>query len=84
MHLDSRWLKDIVEEALATDKFIVCHETLPGMNSGVAAPALCRGFHDRYTTSTLQIMARLWGFVDIEPPASTPQPGESAPQSATT
>jgi len=68
MHLDRGRLKDIVGEAIATDKYIICHETLPGMSSAAVAPAICRGFHDRYTTSALRIMARLWGFVDIDPP----------------
>jgi len=28
------------------------------------------GFHDRYSTTALQIIGRLWGFVEVDPPAS--------------
>jgi hypothetical protein len=70
MYLEPGRLKDLVDEAVDQNKFIVCHETLPGM-PGEAAPAICRGFHDRYTTAALRIIARLWGFVDIEPPSTT-------------
>jgi hypothetical protein len=68
MHLDPGRIKHIVDEALTTDRYIVCHETLPAMAPAGVAQAICRGFHDRYSTSTLRLIARLWGFVDVEPP----------------
>src|SRR6266508_3067717 len=33
-----------------------------------ASDLICRGFHDRYDTAALQIVGRLWGFVDVDPP----------------
>ena len=69
MHLSHGRLHDIVTEARAKGCFIVCHDTLPGMHEG-AAPAICRGFRERYSTQALQIIERLWGFLEIEPPAA--------------
>jgi len=62
-------LRDLVEQARTEGSFIICHETLPYADPppGVR-PAICRGFHDRYDTAALQIVGRLWGFVDVDPP----------------
>jgi hypothetical protein len=43
----------------------------PGMAPPRFAPAICRGFHDRYSTAALQVIARLWGFVDVDPSSAT-------------
>jgi hypothetical protein len=72
MHLDPGGLKDIVDGSIDAGSYIICHETLPGMAPAEVSPAICRGFHDRYTTSALRIMARLWGFIDVEPPTMPP------------
>lgn len=71
MHLHPGGLKAIVGEAIATGRYIVCHETLPGMSTPQVAPAICRGFHDRYRTAALRIISHLWGFIEIEPPAGS-------------
>ena len=71
MHLEPGALKDIVDSAIAQGSYVVCHETLPGMAPSGYAPAVCRGFHDRYSTAALQVIARLWGFVDVDPPSAT-------------
>lgn len=73
MHLDAGQLKKIVTEARDDAGYIICHSTLTYAGSPIP-PALCRGFTDRYRTWQLQVMERLWGFVDIEPPdpATTP------------
>jgi hypothetical protein len=70
MHLEPGALKDLIDSALAQDSYVVCHETLPGMAPPGYAPAVCRGFHDRYTTGSLRVIARLWGFVDVDPPST--------------
>lgn len=69
MRLRPGRLKDLVREATATERvmnvdgsFIVCHSTLG------ADPAICRGFFKRYSTQSLQLMERLWGFTEVDPP----------------
>lgn len=67
MHLEPGRLKQMVAEARGAAGYIICHSTLPYAGSAVP-PAVCRGFADRYRTWQLQVMERLWGFVDVEPP----------------
>jgi len=69
MSLAAGRLRDLVDQARTEGSFIICHETLPYADPppGVR-PAICRGFHDRYDTAALQIVGRLWGFVDVDPP----------------
>jgi len=68
MHLRPGRLRDLVAHARAGDGYIVCHSTLPGMAPPGVKPAVCRGFADRYDTQALQIISRLFGFDEIEPP----------------
>ena len=72
MHLRQGRLRELVAHALARESFIVCHATLPGMYPDTQ-PAVCRGFVDRYSTQALQVISRLWGFAEVDPP------GESEP-----
>lgn len=75
MRLRAGRLADLVRTALARDSFVVCHSTLPGMAPAGYAPAICRGFADRYSTNPLRIIGRLGGFAEVDPPAkreSTP------------
>ena len=69
MHLHEGRLKDLVAQALAAQSYVVCHSTLPGMAPPGVRPAICRGFADRYRTQALQVIERLFGFVDVDPPA---------------
>ncbi|MDG4761401.1 hypothetical protein [Micromonospora sp. WMMD710] len=78
MHLDPGRLKQMVTEARGDAGYIICHSTLPYAGSPVP-PAVCRGFADRYRTWQLQVMERLWGFVDIEPPDLNPAPTPECP-----
>ncbi|MFG2043940.1 hypothetical protein [Dactylosporangium sp. NPDC048998] len=80
MHLDPGRLKQMVDEALAEGGFVICHDTLPYGNFPEAQPAVCRGFADRYRTWRLQVIARLFGFVEVEPPQPSPpeRPGWEA------
>ena len=55
MHLHEGRLKDLVAQALAAQSYVVCHSTLPG-------------FADRYSTQALQVIERLFGFIDVDPP----------------
>ena len=71
MQLDKGRLRDIVTEATARGSFVVCHDTLPNGPHPDAKPAICRGFFDRYTTAALQLIGRLFGFVEIDPPGTT-------------
>jgi len=77
MHLDPGRLRDIVEQALNGRGYIICHDTLPHYRHPHAQPAICRGFHDRYTTPALQVIGRLWGFIEVAPPRPTTDSRES-------
>jgi hypothetical protein len=68
MQLNPGRLRDLVDQARSGDGFIVCHSTLPGMAPPGVKPAVCRGFADRFHTQALQIIGRLFGFDEIEPP----------------
>jgi hypothetical protein len=69
MDLSPGRLRALVDQAHAEGGFIICHDTLPYHRFPDAKPAICRGFHDRYHTQTLDIIARLWGFTEVDPPA---------------
>ncbi|GAB3852291.1 hypothetical protein ACFPIJ_42220 [Dactylosporangium cerinum] len=69
MHLAPGRLKTMVEQAIVDGSYVICHDTLPYGNFPEAQPAVCRGFADRYRTWRLQVIACLFGFVDVEPPA---------------
>jgi hypothetical protein len=73
MHLRDGRLKDLVADTRARESYIVCHSTLPHFRYPEAKPAICRGFADRYTTQALQLIQRLWGFVEVYPPGETPE-----------
>lgn len=68
MHLTTGRLSDMVAQCHANGSFIVCHDTLPHGAHPHAEPAICRGFYDRYSTQALQVIGRLWGFAEVEPP----------------
>ncbi|MET8837544.1 hypothetical protein ABZV78_27025 [Micromonospora sp. NPDC004540] len=70
MHLAPGRLRDLVTEARQRESFIVCHDTLPQYRHPQAKPAICRGFADRYRTQALQLIERLFGFVEVDPPHS--------------
>jgi hypothetical protein len=61
-------LRDLVAKARTDESYIVCHSTLPGMAPDDVQPAICRGFADRYSTQALQVIERLFGFIDVDPP----------------
>jgi hypothetical protein len=72
-------LRQLVAQARGESGYIICHSTLPGYRSK-ARPAICRGFADRYSTWQLQVIARLWGFVDVDPaPCDEDQPDIDGP-----
>lgn len=83
MHLEPGRLKDLVAQALAAQSYVVCHETLPGVAPDGVAPAVCRGFADAYSTNALRIIERLWGFVDVDPPQTSPFACAAHPPEAT-
>ncbi|GAA3302495.1 hypothetical protein Dvina_51510 [Dactylosporangium vinaceum] len=68
MHLAPGRLKQIVDEAVTEGSYVICHATLPYGEHPEVQPAICRGFADRYTTWRLQVIARLFGFVEVPPP----------------
>lgn len=45
MHLGPRRLKELLDDNLAADSALTCHETLPEWPNG-RPPAVCRGFFD--------------------------------------
>jgi len=72
MHLAPGRLRDLVTQARGAAGYIICHSTLPAYAGNGAQPAVCRGFADRYTTWQLQLIDRLWGFVEVDPPDEPP------------
>jgi hypothetical protein len=60
-----------VDTALARQPYIICHDTLPYGRSWHAAPAVCRGFYNRYDTTALLLARRLWGIIAVPPPEQT-------------
>jgi len=68
MRLEPGRLREIVDQAVAADSYVICHDTLPYHRYPQATPAICRGFADRYDTGALQLMRRLWGFAEVDPP----------------
>jgi hypothetical protein len=76
MHLSPGRLRQMVTEARGDAGYIICHSTLPYACSPIP-PAICRGFADRYTTWQLQVIERLWGFIEVEPPPSSRTPRTS-------
>jgi hypothetical protein len=56
MQLNPGRVKDMVTSARKNDSAIICHSTT---HSKVVQPAVCRGFHDRYSTNPLRIAQRL-------------------------
>lgn len=72
MFLDPGRLKTLIDEALAADRFIICHATLPYATEDPAVrPAVCRGFYDRYGTLALRLIALMFGFTEIDPPPTS-------------
>jgi hypothetical protein len=67
MFLSPGRLRRLVAEARSDGGYIICHQTLPYAGSPIP-PAICRGFADRYSTWQLQVIATLWGFVEVPPP----------------
>lgn len=72
-------LRDLVDQARASAGYIICHETLPEYGAPGTRPSICRGFHDRYDTQALQVIRRLWGFVEIDPPGDDATGTDRAP-----
>ncbi|MEU7923226.1 HAD domain-containing protein [Micromonospora zamorensis] len=68
MRLSQGRLRELVAEARRGEAFVVCHDTLPYSQNPEAKPAICRGFADRYSTQSLQVIERLFGFVEVDPP----------------
>jgi hypothetical protein len=76
MHLEPGRLRHLVDTALARQSYIICHDTLPYGRYPHAAPAVCRGFYNRYDTTALQLARQLWGFLHVPPPGhQAPPPG---------
>jgi hypothetical protein len=72
MHLAEGQLRDIVTHALADERFVICHDTLPYGQYPHARPAICRGFFDRYSTTALTVIALMFGFLHVDPPGDDP------------
>ncbi|QGN49800.1 hypothetical protein GKC29_25225 [Micromonospora sp. WMMC415] len=79
MHLAPGRLRDLVAEARSRESFIICHDTLPHYKDPEVEPAICRGFADRYRTQALQLIERLFGFVEVDPP-QPPHPHTTPPR----
>ena len=73
MHLSPGRLRQMVSQARGEAGYIICHSTLPYAGSPIP-PAICRGFADRYSTWQLQVIERLWGFVEVDPPPTSGAP----------
>lgn len=64
--LSNARVAEFIAAARAAESYVVCHSTLPGMAPEGVRPAVCRGFYDTYSTAALQLIARLWGFVEVD------------------
>lgn len=53
MHLQKGRLEGMIQDAVADDSSIVCHQTLQGDN------AVCSGFFEKHRPQTLQIAHRM-------------------------
>ncbi|MEV6523183.1 HAD domain-containing protein [Longispora sp. NPDC051575] len=68
MHLSQGRLKDITDEARAAESYVICHETTPeGRASRAIQPAVCQGFFERFSTNSLRIIGRLFGYLLVDP-----------------
>jgi hypothetical protein len=77
MHLNPGRLRDLVQQNLAADAALVCHQTLTYGDHPEFGPALCRGFFDAYgqQVNVVRIMGRLGGINDtIAPPTKESTP----------
>ncbi|HEX8630867.1 MAG TPA: hypothetical protein VF755_22140 [Catenuloplanes sp.] len=70
LSLGAERLREFINQARRAESYIVCHSTL-GILYPDTEPAICRGFADRYSTQTLRLIHRLWGFVEVAPPGET-------------
>ncbi|ROO62991.1 hypothetical protein EDC02_5000 [Micromonospora sp. Llam0] len=77
MHLQEGRLRDLLAETLAAGTYVVCHSTLPHYLYPNAQPAICRGFADGYTSQALQVIGRLWGFIEVDPPGEQPESAQA-------
>ncbi|MEV4481811.1 hypothetical protein [Micromonospora coxensis] len=84
MHLTPGRLRELVQEARDRESFVICHDTLPHYRHPDVKPGICRGFADRYRTTALQLIERLWGFVEVAPPPPPPPPPSTPDEEAGT
>ena len=85
MRLGPGRLKTLIDEALAAERFIICHATLPYATDDPAVrPAVCRGFYDRYGTLALRLIVLMFGFTEVDPPPTSPHAGPPAGGGSTT
>jgi hypothetical protein len=65
MQLNAGRLRDMIDGSLAADSAIPCHKTIWERDG---APAVCRGFYDRYRADTVMLrLGELYGVVEIDP-----------------
>ncbi|HEX8630426.1 MAG TPA: hypothetical protein VF755_19880 [Catenuloplanes sp.] len=83
LHLGTDRLREFINEARRTESYVVCHSTL-GYLYPDTEPAICRGFADRYSTQTLRLIHRLWGFVEVDPPGEAHPTGTRTAQEGST
>lgn len=83
MMLEPGRLRGMVDDARSRQRFIVCHDTLPYGPHPAYGPAVCRGFYDRYDTQALQLARRLWGIVEVPPPAAAATEQHTPPATET-
>lgn len=67
--LDNERIAEVIRDARARGSYVVCHSTLPVVAPPGVKPAVCRGFADTYRTPYLQLIASLWGFIEVPPPS---------------
>lgn len=79
MNLAPGRLRDLVDRTRAEGTFVVCHDTLSYGRFPHARRAICRGHFDRYDTQALQLIRRLWGFVEVDPPTGDRDCGDRPP-----
>lgn len=61
-------LGHVAERANSRGTFVVCHDTIRRRD---VEPAVCRGFYNHHPDNpAIQVITRLWGFSDVDPPES--------------
>jgi hypothetical protein len=77
MYLQPGRLAQLIADALACDRYIICRDTLTYGPHPAYRPAICRGFHDayRYRSLAIRLMYAFDNITEVPPPTNAAEPG---------